>query len=1133
MSLHLHLSARSLELLDALRPALAAARSASVATGKGVPQPVPVLVPSAQIGDWLQARLARDLGLSMGFEFVQPAEYFSRQFTADSESKKFAEASGFWAPRRLRWHLLPLVDTVAHQLGHDSREAIAPRDRFAFAQILAQQFDRYSRFRPDWPERWASNQSVWRKGDKDLPDTATVDEVWQRSLWHMVAGQPDSPPHPAQLLTGLDAVKVSDAASPVFVVGTTLLDPLMLRTLDMLSRRGRPVALYLLLPSLGYLGDISRRHSWRAQLATKPAVPEDNKGHPLLASLGQQAVGTFLLLDSISPDYAQWPEAADAADAPSDATLLQRLQDDIRQQRAPIGPPLQADQPDPRHRISATDQSLRVHCCHSPRRELEVLRDELLRAFADLPGLKPEDVMIAVTDFDAYAPLAEGILRSGPHPLPVRLTAVAAREANPIALALLALLRLSLGRHTASELVDLLNLSAIQHHLDLAGEAGVLSQLADAIRNSGLTHGLDADDRGTKDATGTWRTALDRHLAGAWLGPVEDARDADGDFVHPLAGDLHHNDGDVLRFAGWLTHLAVHLRSWRSPAPAAEWAERLDQAVNDLLQSDESDDHAAALRRLLGELAAVSATTPLDAGSMLDWLQPQLENATSLRTSMGGEILLGRLNQLHGLPCRVLAILGLQDGAFPRASSRPAWDLLVHRSERWDGDPRIQDRQWFLDSLLTPTDRFILCASNRSLRTPHDGPLSSCVEELLRVAADTVLPAEGREGLEQQIVVRHRIQPFAAEYFAEGTSMPRSFDAGAARIAGDMSRLTTESPLPFFTGPLEEKETPAGESPTLTVAQLVAFWKDPVRGWLRAMQLELSETETDDTALDDAPLSLDGLQAYSAREEALASQLPGASCDGATASSRLIADRALPPGALGALAWELRNREVKNLAQGLAPILPQTKRCAIDLPLSANIRLIGEVQLVATADDHPSVIVYRPGKYEKGPRHQLEAFIKTIVASVQIGGAAGCRVLSLDPSSPKNLPAVALEDARRHLDTLVEGYRHGQRRPLCYAPSTSTVLGAELESGTDEDFALEKARASWSQEPFENQPGGEGTTPASLHAWRDADPFAMPHDQEWIRWAKNVAIPLSKWWGGPAGQTTAAAPKGSTRKKAR
>jgi len=219
--------------------------------------------------------------------------------------------------------------------------------------------------------------------------------------------------------------------------------------------------------------------------------------------------------------------------------------------------------------------------------------------------------MVAVTDFDAYAPLAEGILRAGPQPLPVRLTVVPTREANPIAVGLLALLRLSLGRHCASELVELLNLAAVQHHLELAGEEEALAQLADAIRQSGLTHGIDAADRGAGGDTGTWRAALDRLLAGAWFGPEAEAKDAGGNLVHAVAADLHHRDEIPLRFVGWLTRLACQLQTWRDPAPAAEWAGRLQKAVDDLLASDEHDDHAAAMGRLLGELAAVRADTPL------------------------------------------------------------------------------------------------------------------------------------------------------------------------------------------------------------------------------------------------------------------------------------------------------------------------------------------------------------------------------------------------------------------------------------------------------------------------------------------------------------------------------------------
>ena len=720
---------------------------------------------------------------------------------------------------------------------------------------------------------------------------------------------------------------------------------------------------------------------------------------------------------------------------------------------------------------------------------------------------------MAVTDFDAYAPLAEAILRSAPHPLPVRLTAIPSREANPIAVALLAFLRLALGRHTASDLIDLLDLAAIQHRLDLAGEPAVLAQLAEAIRRSGLTHGLDATDRSTGDLSGTWRAALDRHLAGAWFGPASTAHDSAGAFVHPLASDLQHNHTDLLKFVGWLTQLAGHLNTWRETAPAAEWAERLEATVDDLLQSAVNDDHAAALRRLIGELAGVTATTPLDVGTILDWLQPQLDNATSFRTSMGGEILFGRLDQLHALPCRVLAILGLQDGAFPRSARRPAWDLLAHRPERFDGDPRAQDRQWFLDGLLAPRDRLILGAANRSLRTPHDGPLSACVEELVRVSAATVRPADGWDTLAQQLVVPHRIQPFSPDYFTSGSTLPRSFDGAAARIGTGITQATANPVQPFFTVAAEAPSSP--DTATLTLAQLSTFWKDPAQAWLKAMQLEIKEDEADDTALDDAPLTLDGLQAYTVRTTALATQLSAA--DAAAASSRLAADRALPPGALGVLAWELREREIEPLAAGLAPLLAQVTRTSLDFTLAPDVRLVGEIPLCLPAEGTPWMLVIRPSKYEKKPKYQLEAFIQALAATVHLARPVTCRVLGLDLPSAKELPAIPLEDARRYLALLVSGYRQGQRQPLPFAPSASTALAVALAEGKDAKSALGQANASWAREPFREILGGEGTSPTSTLAWRDADAFAPPHDVAWIHWAREVAAPASTWWSGQLG----------------
>ena len=147
----------------------------------------------------------------------------------------------------------------------------------------------------------------------------------------------------------------------------------------------------------------------------------------------------------------------------------------------------------------------------------------------------------------------------------------------------------------------------------------------------------------------------------------------------------------------------------------------------------------------------------------------------------------------------------------------------------------------------------------------------------------------------------------------------------------------------------------------------------------------------------------------------------------------------------------------------------------------------------------------------------MEAFIQALAATVHLARPVTCRVLGLDLPSAKELPAIPLEDARRYLALLVSGYRQGQRQPLPFAPSASTALAVALAEGKDAKSALGQANASWAREPFREILGGEGTSPTSTLAWRDADAFAPPHDVAWIHWAREVAAPASTWWSGQLG----------------
>ena len=58
--------------------------------------------------------------------------------------------------------------------------------------------------------------------------------------------------------------------------------------------------------------------------------------------------------------------------------------------------------------ITKKDDSIEVHCCHSPLRELEVLYDHLLDWFERDPELAPRDILVMIPDIELVCALHPG-----------------------------------------------------------------------------------------------------------------------------------------------------------------------------------------------------------------------------------------------------------------------------------------------------------------------------------------------------------------------------------------------------------------------------------------------------------------------------------------------------------------------------------------------------------------------------------------------------------------------------------------------------------------------------------------------------------------------------------------------------
>ena len=1082
MALELKFASDTTVLLDDLVDALGRPGSAA-----GVV--VPVLMPSLPLVDRTKAVLARRHGVAMGVRFLLPGdfiEHLTRMAGLDPVHPS-------WHSQGLAWRLLPLLTAMVAE-GRTPRLQAACRDaraRLALAGEVALRFHQYLHYRPEMIAAWDLG-GTWDA----LPESAGGHEDWQRDLWRRLSEELAQHANPAVRLRNLVArLQAGDGVLPasVEVLVTGPLPPTILPLLRALAARTR-VCLRALLPSTEYLGDI---RAARAQLRAGQAVDPAWEGHPLLSHLGKQAIDSFRSFEDAlvteGQEYNVIPLPASRGD-----TLLARLQADIRAAR----------QPGDGNTATAleADRSIRVHRCHSARREVEVLRDELLDAFHDLPGLAASDVLILAPDLDIYGPLAEAILLEGDPPLPLRLAERRLDRSDPLVQGLRALLHLASGRAPLSEGLALLELPAVAASLESTGADP--DMLAHRLRAAGITWGLDAAHRQALNAgglgTGTWRAGLDRLLAGLWLGGAHDATDAGRAPALPVSGDLGGDPAAMSGALDWLDGLLRQLAAWQDEASPGQWAERLDQALDQVLAAADGRFDSSAAIDIVDQLRAVerdhACTVPLEASAVADWLDQAAQDEIRAVSRVGGGIAMGGFRPMRALPCRVLAVMGLHDSAFPRRARAPAWDLLAAAPRSGDRDPVREDRQLFLDALLAAGDRVILTATARNIRSNKKEPLSACVDELLRVAAATAGgPPDPQEHPGQGLIQDHPLQPFNADCFRGSRT---SFDRGQLDIARAFQQRQ-EVVAPFHAGTIDPPDEV--QSADLELHGLIRVLKDPWSAWLDSLKVELPQTADDPFALDREPVATPaGLNRWQIQREVIDAEL-----DARTAflMERLAADRLLPYGSLGAAMGGESVRAAEALVRCAvreAGGRPQPRRLVYR---EGHRHVAGNVTVTVTADRSRHVLIM-PAELRKRPQHRLDVWIRATFAAA-CGLRCDTLVVSRDGEDARVdcMPPIATERARAAFDLLLRLYREARRRPLPFGPKTSFAIYDAGRRCKDDEAP---ARKAWEQQP--KGPPGEGDSASAQLAWRDRDPFAEETFDEWRGLAAAVFSPLETWF---------------------
>ena len=646
------------------------------------------------------------------------------------------------------------------------------------------------------------------------------------------------------------------------------------------------------------------------------------------------------------------------------------------------------------------------------------------------------------------------------------------------------LLELADARVSAAQVLDLAALEPVRRRFRLDDDD--LATVRRWVAEGGVRWGLDADARAPWQLEGmvanTWQQGLDRLLVGVAMGGRDDDL-LDGTL--PLDGVDSTEIALAGRFTELVDRLAASLAELRGPAPLGTWTEALRLATARLgAVADAESWQVAQLRRELAEVeddaGAAVGSLSLSLADVRSLLAVRMAGRPTRANFRSGSLTVSTLVPMRSVPHRVVCLLGLDDGAFPRRHRPDGDDLLALAPCVGERNPGSEDRQLLLDAVLAATEALVITYSGADERTNAPRPPAVPVGELLDALDATVRTADDRPAREH-LVVHHPLQPFDPRVFragaldpaGSGAAPPFGFDRAA--LAGARALTGARQPAPPFLA------TPVGPPPPAEEVELTGLLSalaDPVGCFLRE-RLRVSVRSTDDAPEDALPISLTGLQEWQVGDTLLTDRRAGRSEDDCRAAAR--GRGTLPPGALGEAVMTQVVSRVDAVLGRLRTVLPAAatgRGRAVEVlwPLPDGRVLTGSVP-----DVHDATAVL--ATYSKlGPKQRLTAWVHLLALTVAAGdrpwttlavgrGPGGASAVRLGPVDPAEAEAtllslVAVRDAALAGPLplpLETAERYAQARRSC-PPAEAERAAAGCWTSTFGDRTKEPAVYVWGRE---------------------------------------------------------------------
>ena len=790
---------------------------------------------------WLKLKLATTNLIVAQVEFPFLREFISKCLL----QLEFEVHEDIWSREALVWrilkHLPKLEDEYAILNNYIQGNLYK---RFQLSSQLSSLLDEYMMYRPEWLERWEAGEKV------ELIDDAK-NQVWQSELWRRLIDE-DSKPFFKALILFLKApefvIEKISLPKVISLFGITNMPLLFLRFFQKFSEAidEFEIDFYYSTPCREYWADLrlEQTHFYRNSQDVVPDFGVNKhklQPYQLLKSWG--LLGRDFLNALIeNTDF----DGEELFQENRNQSQLASLQNGILNLKSISGNKLKQD------------GSISVHACYGPMRELQELQNYIKAIFKQSSEIRAHEIVVICPNIDKYSSYIKAVFEEAEdhgkqNLIPFTISDKSFKSHSKLVESFFKICRLSKSRLSNQDLLEILKCREVSERFSLHQQD--LELIYKWIEKAEIRWGQNAEFRermiGLKGFDqNSWEFGLNRLMAGyAYAEEVM--------YQDHLSVPLDH-DGIIFgKFKRFTDEIFKVLEVIRIDQKCSDWITILEKILDVfIMENDHTTEERGLLSHSIQKLKSCWNASLFDERLsneiVINALSRFMDQISSSHGFLNRGVTFCEMLPMRSIPAKVVCVLGLNDGEFPRRDFSPSFDLMQKNWKQGDRSLRLDDRYIFIESVLSAKKYLYFSYNGFDVKDNSIQQPSILLTELIDFLS------EAGSGFK---VVQHAMHPYSLRYFngdLKSFSKRNYHSAIAVHSDRQSKALLCSSELPLL-----EKDSDYHE---IELKDMVSFFKHPARHFLkqrlgtRYPQEEVAELQEEESF--DKPIGLNLYHLY-------------------------------------------------------------------------------------------------------------------------------------------------------------------------------------------------------------------------------------------------------------------------------